>query len=161
MYPRWLGYANVFIALSFVPDLLLGFFTSGPFACQGLLAFWIPAVTYGIWLNRMAPSSTDRSPPTARATGDPEGATPTATRRHRSVGLWPTYTCPVSSKDITDELVHQVADELRARYGLDDEDVRTLGARLAEPPEARAAKNLEFAERFTAEHRETFDRLAQ
>jgi hypothetical protein len=67
----------------------------------------------------------------------------------------------VSSKDITDELVRQVADELRARFGLDDEDVRTLGARLAESAGARAAENLEFAERFTAEHRETFDRLAQ
>lgn len=72
-----------------------------------------------------------------------------------------TYTCLVSSKDITDGLVRQVADELRARYGLDDEDVRTLGARLAEPADARAAENREFAERFTAEHRETFDRLAQ
>ncbi len=67
----------------------------------------------------------------------------------------------MSSKDVTDELVRQVADELRARYGLDDEDVRTLGARLAEPADARAAENLEFAERFTAEHRETFDRLSQ
>jgi hypothetical protein len=67
----------------------------------------------------------------------------------------------VSSKDITDELVRQVADELRERYGLDDEDVRTLGARLAGAADARAAANVEFAERFTAEHRETFDRLAQ
>jgi hypothetical protein len=38
---------------------------------------------------------------------------------------------------------------------------RTLGTRLAEPADARSAENLEFAERFTAEHRETFDRLAQ
>ena len=67
----------------------------------------------------------------------------------------------MSSKDITDELVRQVADELRARYGLDDEDVRTLGARLAEPAELRSAENVAFAERFTTEHRETFDRLAQ
>jgi hypothetical protein len=72
-----------------------------------------------------------------------------------------TYTWRVSSKDITDELVRQVADELRERYGLDDEDVRTLGARLAGAADARAAANVEFAERFTAEHRETFDRLAQ
>jgi hypothetical protein len=67
----------------------------------------------------------------------------------------------VSSKDITDELVRQVADELRARHGLDDEDLRALGARLAESADARAAANTEFAERFTDEHRETFDRLAQ
>ncbi|MEA2172011.1 MAG: hypothetical protein QOF76_5311 [Solirubrobacteraceae bacterium] len=53
IYPRWLGYANVFIALSFVPDLLLGFFKSGAFAYQGVFAFWIPTVTYGVWLNLM------------------------------------------------------------------------------------------------------------
>jgi hypothetical protein len=67
----------------------------------------------------------------------------------------------VSAKGITDELVHQVADDLRARYGLDDEDVRALGSRLAEDAGARSGENLEFAERFTEEHRETFDRLAE
>jgi hypothetical protein len=74
-----------------------------------------------------------------------------------------TYTSLVSSKDISDELVQQVADELRARYGLDHEDVRTLGARLAlaEPAATQAAENIEYAERFTAEHRETFDRLSR
>ena len=66
----------------------------------------------------------------------------------------------MSGKSITDELVHQVADDLRARYGLDDEDMRALGSRLAEEAGARSAENLEFAERFAEEHRETFDRLA-
>jgi hypothetical protein len=37
----------------------------------------------------------------------------------------------VSATGITDELVQQVADDLRARYGLDDEGVRALGSRLA------------------------------
>ncbi len=67
----------------------------------------------------------------------------------------------MSAKGITDELVRRVADDLRARYGLDDEDVRRLGARLAEPGGARSAENLEFAKRFTDEHRDTFDRLAE
>lgn len=67
----------------------------------------------------------------------------------------------MSSKDITDELVRQVADELRKHYELDDEDLRALGARLAEPADPRTAENLEFAERFTADHRDTFDRLSQ
>ena len=67
----------------------------------------------------------------------------------------------MSSKDITDELVRQVADELRERYDLDQDDVRELGARLAEPTDARHATNREFAERFTSEHRETFDRLSE
>lgn len=67
----------------------------------------------------------------------------------------------MSSRDITAELVRKVADELRERYDLDDEDVRALGAALAEPADARAAANREFAERFTAEHRESFDRLSR
>jgi hypothetical protein len=67
----------------------------------------------------------------------------------------------VSARDITDELVDQVADELRSRYGLDDEDVAALGSRLADTAGARSTKNIEFAERFTDEHRETFDRLAE
>lgn len=53
VYPRWLAWANLSIAFSFVPDLLLGFFRSGPFAYQGIFAFWIPTVTYGVWLNLM------------------------------------------------------------------------------------------------------------
>lgn len=71
------------------------------------------------------------------------------------------YTCHVSAKGITDELVQQVTEDLRTRYALDDEDVRALGARLADAPEARSAENLDFAERFTTEHRETFERLSK
>lgn len=67
----------------------------------------------------------------------------------------------VSPKAITDELVQQVAEDLRVRYGLDDDGVRDLGSRLAEDVARRRAENVEFAERFTSEHRETFDRLAQ
>jgi hypothetical protein len=67
----------------------------------------------------------------------------------------------VSAEGITDELVRQVADDLRQRYALDDEDVRALGARLADPTGTRRAENLQFAERFVGEHQETFDRLAK
>ena len=47
---------------------------------------------------------------------------------------------------------------LCARYGLDDESV---GSRLADSTGALSAENIEFAKRFTEEHRETFDRLAK
>jgi hypothetical protein len=67
----------------------------------------------------------------------------------------------VSARGVTDELVQRVADDLRARYGLGDEDVRLLGSRLADAAGARSAENLEFAKRFTDEHRATFDRLAE
>jgi len=72
-----------------------------------------------------------------------------------------TFPAGVSARGISDELVRRVADELRARYDLDEEDMRTLGARLADVSGQRSAENLEFAERFTGEHRETFDRLAE
>jgi hypothetical protein len=39
--------------------------------------------------------------------------------------------------------------------------VRALGSRLAGGSGTRSAENLEFAKRFTQEHRETFDRLAE
>jgi hypothetical protein len=68
----------------------------------------------------------------------------------------------VSANEITDDLVRRVADDLRDRYALDHEDVRALGARLAADPRgARKAENDAFAERFTNEHNETFDRLAR
>ena len=67
----------------------------------------------------------------------------------------------MSARGVTDELGRRVADDLRARYGLDDEDVRLLGSRLADSAGARSAENLEFAKRFTEEHRATFDRLAE
>ena len=67
----------------------------------------------------------------------------------------------MSAKGITDELARQVANELCARYGLDDEGMRALGSRLADSTGAPSAENIEFAKRFTEEHRETFDRLAK
>jgi hypothetical protein len=67
----------------------------------------------------------------------------------------------VGAKDITNEFVRKVADDLRTRYSLDDDAVRALGARLADSTGVRSAQNTSFAERFVEEHRETFDRLAQ
>jgi hypothetical protein len=68
----------------------------------------------------------------------------------------------MSAHRVTDDVVREVARELRERYAFDDEDLRTLGARLVDDPRTtRRAENLAFAERFTVEHRETFDRLAK
>ncbi|HEY9416844.1 MAG TPA: hypothetical protein VIQ30_18970 [Pseudonocardia sp.] len=53
IYPRWVAYANVFIGASFLPDLLLGYFFTGPLAYHGVFCFWIPTVTYGLWLVMM------------------------------------------------------------------------------------------------------------
>ena len=68
----------------------------------------------------------------------------------------------MSAKGISDELVRRVTADLRDRYRLDDEDLRALGARLADEPQAvRRDENLRFADGFTREHRDTFDRLAE
>lgn len=67
----------------------------------------------------------------------------------------------MGTKDITNEFVRKVAEDLRTRYSLDEEDVRLLGARLADSADARSSQNTVFAERFVDEHLATFDRLAR
>jgi hypothetical protein len=48
--PRWVGYVNFWIALSFIPDPLAFFFHSGPFAWRGIFIFWLALTTYSIFL---------------------------------------------------------------------------------------------------------------
>lgn len=68
----------------------------------------------------------------------------------------------MSARPITEELVQQVSEDLRVRYALDEEDVRALGARLADQAGAtRHDENIAFAQEFTGKHRETFNRLGQ
>jgi hypothetical protein len=63
----------------------------------------------------------------------------------------------VARHEISEALVQQIVADLKARYAFDDDDVRALGARLAE----LRASNLAFAERFVADHEATFNRLGQ
>ena len=49
VYPRWVGFFNIWIALLFVPGILVTYFKSGPFAWNGILAFWLPASVFGPW----------------------------------------------------------------------------------------------------------------
>ena len=68
----------------------------------------------------------------------------------------------MSSRPITGELVAQVIDDLQARYGMDQDDLRELGARLAGTDrQASRDENVAFAERFIGEHARTFDRLSR
>jgi hypothetical protein len=49
VYPRWLGYFNIWAALGFPLASLNVFFKQGPFAWPGLFTFWIPATVYFAW----------------------------------------------------------------------------------------------------------------
>jgi hypothetical protein len=51
--PRWLGYMNLWTGVLLLPGFAVGLFKTGPFAWNGVLAFWVPAVVFGIWFNLM------------------------------------------------------------------------------------------------------------
>lgn len=53
IFPRWVAYMNFWMAVLFLPAGLMLFFKTGPFAWNGLLAFWMPLVAFGIWFNVM------------------------------------------------------------------------------------------------------------
>ncbi|WP_344608390.1 hypothetical protein [Sporichthya brevicatena] len=54
VYPRWLGYVCVWVALLLLPGVVLLFFHSGPFAYHGVISYWIPLFTFGGWMAAMA-----------------------------------------------------------------------------------------------------------
>ena len=49
VFPRWVGFFNLWGALVFIPGSLLPFFKTGPFAWNGLLSFWLPGSIFGVW----------------------------------------------------------------------------------------------------------------
>jgi hypothetical protein len=49
VFPRWVGYANIWLILILIPDQLLFFFYTGPFAWSGLFGFWLPLLGFGGW----------------------------------------------------------------------------------------------------------------
>lgn len=53
-FARWIGYFNVWCALSFLPGILVICFKTGPFAWNGIIAFWIPLSIFGTWFFVMA-----------------------------------------------------------------------------------------------------------
>jgi hypothetical protein len=54
VFARWVGYFNVWCALLFVPGLLVIVFHSGPFAWNGMFAFWVPLTVFSGWFVVMA-----------------------------------------------------------------------------------------------------------
>ena len=50
VFPRWAAYFNVWVAVLFIPGGFAYFFRTGPFAWDGLLAFWLAASAFFAWL---------------------------------------------------------------------------------------------------------------
>jgi hypothetical protein len=50
VFPRWAAYFNVWVGLLFVPGGFAYFFRAGPFAWDGLLAFWVAAGAFFVWI---------------------------------------------------------------------------------------------------------------
>jgi len=55
VFPRWLAFATFWTSILILPGTLVVMFLKGPFAWNGLLGFWIPAIAFGLWTNIMAP----------------------------------------------------------------------------------------------------------
>ncbi|MCY4425588.1 MAG: hypothetical protein OXC05_00955 [Halieaceae bacterium] len=53
IFPRWVGFANFWMALGFMPGIYIVFFKSGPFAWDGILGFWIIALCFFAWIGMM------------------------------------------------------------------------------------------------------------
>jgi hypothetical protein len=49
VFPRWVGYFNLWTATLYTGGALVAIFKEGIFAWNGLMAFWIPAVCFGAW----------------------------------------------------------------------------------------------------------------
>lgn len=50
VFPRWLGYFNLWIAVLLAPGALVVFFLTGPFAWNGVFTFWLGLAALLIWL---------------------------------------------------------------------------------------------------------------
>ena len=48
-FPRWFGYANLWLILLLLPGQMIFFFKIGPFAWNGLIAFWLAFSVFGLW----------------------------------------------------------------------------------------------------------------
>jgi len=50
VYPRWLGYGNLWLAFLLAPGVLIPFFMTGPFAWNGLFSFWLALNVFFFWM---------------------------------------------------------------------------------------------------------------
>jgi hypothetical protein len=74
VFPRWLGYFNIWCALTFLPAALIYFFKNGAFAWNGVFCFWLPLTVFSTWfivmfvmLRRAIIRQDEETAPVARA----------------------------------------------------------------------------------------------
>lgn len=48
LWPRWAAYFNLWVSITGAGGFLAVFFKVGPFAWNGIIGFWIPAILFGI-----------------------------------------------------------------------------------------------------------------
>lgn len=48
--PRWVGYVCIWVGIISLPGVLIPFFKTGIFAWNGIFAFWVPAILFGVML---------------------------------------------------------------------------------------------------------------
>lgn len=53
VFPRWAGYLNLWVVIGLLPAAFVVFFKHGPLAWSGVVGFFIPLTSYGIWMFTM------------------------------------------------------------------------------------------------------------
>ncbi len=48
-FPRWFGYANLWLVILLLPGQMIFFFKTGPLAWNGLIAFYLAFIVFGLW----------------------------------------------------------------------------------------------------------------
>lgn len=49
LFPKWLAWLGIWVAMEFLAELIMPYFRSGPFSWSGLINFWIPFVVPAAW----------------------------------------------------------------------------------------------------------------
>jgi hypothetical protein len=50
VFPRWVAWFNVVMAIALVPAAFAGLTTSGPFAWNGFVSFWVKNIAIAMWI---------------------------------------------------------------------------------------------------------------
>lgn len=50
VYPRWIGYLNLYCGTGLMAGVLIPFFDHGPFAWNGVVGFWVVATDFFVWV---------------------------------------------------------------------------------------------------------------